>query len=409
MRDPMLDKLRFRLLDALGGKPKTRVATGGGDKDYFGEQRGRNPAQLKKQRTIYEQGGVVSEALDCYPTFALKNGWRLEGEDENQKDTVYTFLESFDFDLVLNCAETDGVVFGDGFAENVFSRGGTFTSVVPRESDTFVILHDDFGEIEGYEQHVMDDGKEKVISLKPKQITNYKLIGLGGSVYGYSLIQRALDDIMRDTTTVQGIATGIKRHGTPKFHVRVGQPGEMIPQDVIDDIKKEFQKLESKNDFVTNHDVAVGGLDVGGVQNVKEYSDVSVTRMVAALGVPSELVGIRQGSTDNTAVSRIDTFMDKIAWHQARLERCFSLNVIDLFTQDPGAVKLVLNDASPKDEAAKAKWIGEIMKATPLDPFAILPRQWVQEQFDIEPDSYEDEEEELPPMMEEPEEEEETE
>jgi hypothetical protein len=250
----------------------------------------------------------------------------------------------------------------------------------------------------------MDNGTEKVIPLKPEQVTNYKLIGLGGSVYGYSLIQRALDDIMRDTTTVEGISTGIKRHGTPKFHVQVGMEGELIPQDVIDDTKKEFQKLESKNDFVTNRDVAVSALDVGGVQNVKEYSDVSVTRMVSALGVPSELVGIRQGSTDNTAVSRIDTFMDKIAWHQERLARCFTLNVIDLFTQEPGAVKLVLNDASPKDEAAKAKWIGELMKATPLDPFAILPRQWILEQFDIEADAYEDEDEELPPMMEEPEE-----
>jgi hypothetical protein len=400
----MLNQLRFRLLDALGGKPKTRVSVGGGDKNYFGEQRGRNPAQLKKQRTIYGQGGIVSEALDCYPTFALKNGWRLEGENENQKDDVYTFLESFDFDLALNCAETDGVVFGDAFAENIFSVGGTLTSVVPRASDTFEIIYDRTGEIQGYVQHINDDGTDTEIPLQPRQITNYKLIGLGGSIYGYSLIQRALDDIMRDTTTVEGIATGIKRHGTPKFHVQVGMEGELIPQGVINDTKKEFQKLESKNDFVTNRDVVVNALDVGGVQNVKEYSDVSVTRMVAALGVPSELVGIRQGSTDNTAVSRIDTFMDKISWHQKRLGRCFTLNVIDRFTQEPGAVKLVLNDASPKDETAKAKWMAEIMKATSLDPFAILPRLWVQEQFNIEPDAYEDEEEELPPMMEAPEE-----
>lgn len=402
----MLDRLRFRLLDAFGGLPKTRVAIGGnGDKDFFGTNRGRNPAQLKRQRTIYEQGGIVADALDCYPTFALKNGWRLEGENENQKDDVYTFFGSFDFDAVLYSELLDGVTFGDGFAENVESRGGTFTSVLPRASDTFTIVHAATGTVLGYIQQVLEAGTEKKIPLRPEQVTNYKLIGLGGSIYGYSLIQRAYDDIMRDTTTVEGIATGIKRHGTPKFHVRVGQPGELIPQSVIDDIRREFQKLEAKNDFVTNYDVEVNGLDAGGVQNVKEYSDVSVTRMVAALGVPSELVGIRQGSTDNTAVSRIDTFMDKIAWHQDRLARCFNLNVIDRFTQEPGAVKLVLNDANPKDEAANAKWMADYMKATPIDPFSVLPRKYQQERLGIDPDAYEDDEEDLPPMMEEPEEE----
>lgn len=395
----MLDRFRFRLLDALGGTPKTRVSVGGSEKDFFGSNRGRNPEQLHRQRTIYEQGGMVSDALDCYPTFALKNGWRLEGENGNQKDATYTFLESFDFSAVLYSSVLDGVTFGDGFAENVVSRGGTFTSVLSRAADTFTILFDNSGEITGYEQRISDKGVDQVISLKPEQITNYKLIGLGGSVYGYSLIQRAYDDIMRYVASVDGIATGIKRHGTPKVHVRVGQPGELIPQEVIDDIKREFQKLESKNDFVTNHDVAVNGIDVGGVQNVKDYFEVAAIPMLSGLGVPAELVGIRQGSTDNTAVSRIDTFMDKVAWHQRRLEQCLNQNVIDRFTQEPGAVKLVLNDACPKDETAKAKWIGDILKSTSLDPFAILPRRWVQEQFNIEPDSYEDEAEDMPPRV----------
>ncbi len=399
----MFDRFKFRLLDALGGKPKTRVSVGGSDKDLFGVNRGRNPAQLKKLRTIYEQGGIVAEALDCYPIFALRSGWRLEGEDQNLKDAVYDFLvsPSIDIDAAMKQLETDAVVFGDGFAETVYGRGGDIVGLLPRASDTFSVLHDAAGDVIGYEQRISDHVTDYTTTLNPEQITRHTLLGLGGSVYGVSLVQRAYDDIIRDAITTEGIATGIKRHGTPKFHVRVGQPGELIPQDVIDDIKKEFQKLEAKNDFVTNYDVAVDGLDAGGVQNVKEYADVSGVRVLGALGVPSELVGIRQGTTDNTAVSRIDTFMAKIGWHQRRLERCIKINVIDRFTNDPGSVVMVLNDASPKDEAAKAAWISDILKATSIDPFAILPRDWVQEQFGINPDAYDADEENLPPVIDE--------
>ncbi len=375
--------------------PRTWISAGGSKKNYFTEQQ-RNKEQLMKYRAVYERGGIFSEAIDTYALFAFANGWRLEGENQNQVDGVWEWLESFDLDYVMEQGLIDALVYGDGFQENIFNRGSKLDKVVARESWSFDIIHDDHGVISGYQQQIgMFD--ENRIELEPKNITHVQIKALGGSVYGTSLIGRALDEIMRDTKTAESSATAVERHGFKKYHIRVGKEGEIVPQDVILDISKLFQTLETKNEFTTVKDVEIKNIDEGGLEKIDTYNDISIMRACAALGVPEEMLGLRRGSTDATAVSRIQTFYKKIARIQKRLERIYSHSVIDQYTGQPGAVRLVFNDVSPDDEAAKAKWIAEIMKATPIDPFAVLPQKWIQEQFNIEVEEEPEEPEEVIP------------
>jgi len=372
-------------------QPKTYIASGGSNRRNYFSERMRNQENLKKYRTIYEQGGVFAEAIDTYALFAFANGWRLEGEDENLADDVWQWLEGFDFDYVMEQGLIDALVYGDGFQENVFTRGGDLERIVARESWSFSILHDDHGKINGYMQQI--DMLDQGIELKPEQATHIQLKSLGGSMYGLSLIGRAYDDIMRDTKTAEASATAVERHGFKKYHIRVGKEGEIIPQDVLQNIDKQFQDLESKNDFVTVRDVEIKNIDEGGLTGIDTYNDISIMRACAALGVPEELLGLRRGSTDATAAKRIESYLQKIARYQKRLERIYS-NVINLYTQEPGAVRLVFNDITPEDEKLKAEWIANIMRSTPIDPFSVLPRRWVQEQLNIDPGQYEDDEEE---------------
>ena len=403
----MLDQLRFRLLDALGGKPKTKIASGSSIKDsFFDDHRARTAEHLNKYETIYLQGGIVGEAVDCYALFALSNGWRFEGE-EAQTQQVQDFIDGMNkpdedgvavnLDSIIWQGIVDCIVYGDAFQEIIYNRGGEIVDILPRLSSTFTAVFDDAGAVSGYQQKIGDDA---AIPLIPEQIIHLRLYPTGGSVYGQSIIGRAYDDIIRDADTAESTKVAIKRHAYRKYHVQVGQPGETIPQDVIDHVRKEFQKIESKNDFVTNRDVEIGGLDVGGLGGVKEYSDWTITRLCAAMGVPEEILGLGRGSTEATANVRMKAFYDKIATIQHTVARTYEISVFDKITGVRGSVKLVFNDLTPQDEAAKAGWIGEMMKATPLDPFAVLPREWIQQQFDIDPDSYEDEDEELPPIEE---------
>jgi len=362
-------------------QPKTYIESGGTKKEIFSKRK-RSVELLQKYATIYDQGGLVTEAINAYPMFITAHGWRLEGPD-NLVKTVENALEEMDFDAVMWAGIVDALVFGDAFQEIVLNRAGSVASVVPRLASGFEILHDEHGRLKGYTQRVTIDGREKIKTLKPDQIAHLQFWKLGGSMYGHSLIHRAYDEILRDVKTAESTATAIHRHGFKKYHIRVGKEGEIIPQETLKDIDKEFKELDSKNDFVTPHDMEIKNIDEGGLEKIDTYNDISLMRLAAALGVPEEILGIRRGTTDATAVTRTDTFFKKIASMQKRVARSYNLNVINRIVK-PGAVKIVFNEVNPEDDTKKAEWISMVMKSS-NDPFAVLPREWIQEKFNVNP------------------------
>jgi hypothetical protein len=102
------------------------------------------------------------------------------------------------------------------------------------------------------------------------------------------------------------------------------------------------------------------------------------------MGVPGELIGLAWGSTEATAKVKKESFFLRCAAIQNQVERAYTLQLIDDITREPGSVRLVFNDINAEDEKQKAEWIGNLIGKTPLDPWAILPQDWVKAQFGIE-------------------------
>jgi len=147
--------------------------------------------------------------------------------------------------------------------------------------------------------------------------------------------------------------------------------------------------LNSKNDIATQFDVAVSQLDTAGVGNIQAYQEYSLMRLCGAMGVPGELLGFRQGTTDNTAVSRIGAFLQKCDTLNARFARALNIQVFDQVTENPGSAKLKFNSVMPTKQADNAAWITSLIKANPLDPEAYAPVEWVKQMLGI-PDTLEE-------------------
>lgn len=378
-----LTDLTRRLKQAISKPtPKTRVSSGGTENKLFSERK-RTAKQLEKYRIIYDQGGIVTEAINSYPMFATANGWRLEGKNESEKMMVEDWLFDSNFESVLWDGIVDALVFGDAFQEIVIGRDRKPAYLMPRMASNFEILHDEQSKIAGYTQKVKINGIEKAAPLKPDQILHLQFWRAADSMYGHSLIHRAYDEILRDVKVAEASTEAIKRHGYKRYHIKVGLEGETISDDTLKAVDKEFQELDSKNEFVTPHDLEIINIDEGGMEKIGTYNDITIMRLSSAMGVPEEILGLRRGSTDATATKRIETFYKKVTAMQRQIAGCYNTNVIDRLTTKPRAVKLVFNDVDPKGELEKAKWIAMIMKASD-DPFAVLKKEWIKKQFGIE-------------------------
>jgi hypothetical protein len=334
-------------------------------------RRNRDSAKLAEYGAIYLTGGPVRTAIDVRPRFAWSQGYSLEGADPAEVDAVQKRLDDMNIRRRMQTALVDAQVYGNGIIEMVLNRGEGLADLANRPSAQFDIEWDEYGIITRYIQHTNPGSADGDIVIPPERIIDITLSTFGGSPYGVSLIGSAYDDIMRDVDVVVGLSRAIKRHGTPKYHVAVGAPGEDIPQETITFYKTNFADIESDNEFVTCADVKINGIDVSGVGNVAEYNNASLQRMAAALNVPEEVLGLGRGSTEATANVRLDSFLYEIENIQEDLNHIINTRVIDMLTGKPGAVRFKLHSPRPADVAA-ADYVVKVLTANPVDPYGMF-------------------------------------
>ena len=393
--------LTDRIRQLVAGKPAApapKIAvSSGGPADRWKKQ-DRDAKTLQGYRNIYERGGPVAAAVDCYPDGIATNGYRFTGGDAEIKQ-VSDRLASFDFPTAVSNLITDAVVLGDGFGEVVRTRSGEFHSVQERDGARFRIQIDpSTGQVLRYLYLPEDTWDEsKATPLDPRDVVHIRLWPKPGSPYGRSLIARAIDDINRDTDTVSGIAEGTKRHGTPKWDITVGDDDPAAPDPTkaeIDDVAREYKDINGKTEFVHSKGIAIEVLDTAGIPGADMLLSASFARLCSAMGTPAELIGGEyKGSTEATAKVRMAQWWNRIRALQPRVARQISMQVVDQITGRPGAVGFVWEDPDPADETDVAEWATKLMQATPLDPFAVLPRKYVQERLGIDPTQYEGDEE----------------
>lgn len=295
---------------------------------------------LQKYENIYRTGGLISQAIDAYPLFGLSPGYTLEGPPKAVID-VQAWFDKIDFELLVWQAWVDSLVYGDSIQEMVYSKKGELLYLVPRNPKYFTIDVDEWGMVDSYTQRA--DNKET--KLKPEKVSNLALISLSGESYGQSLIGRAIDDIMRDTKTAESTAVAIERHGYPRYHIKAGDlaTGSEYSDEEKKEIAREFEELKADNEFITDPDLEIIPIDVQGIAKIATYNEWSMSRLLGALGVPSEVIGTGQSTTTYaTASVEMVSFIKKVETYQRKIARCYN-KVIDIRTGIPGDVTLTFN------------------------------------------------------------------
>jgi len=384
-------------------RPLTQIAGGGTAgqdslaRSLLGGTSVQHHVKAKKWRAIYRTGGAASTCIDAFPLFVLSNGFEFssregcEAELERVQawaDQSHINMHSLIWQLVL-----DSVITGTSYAEIVPDGGayGVYT-VVPRDATMFTPIYDDYGTIVHYEQEIGDTtcGRGRTIQVPAERMLTVTPFPIPGEIYGSSLVERAEDDILRNVDVYESITVGIRRHGTQRYHIRVGQPGESVPPEELLAIRQEFARITAKNEWITTGDVEIRNVDVP-MAGLDVYSDIALQRLAAAFGVPDEFLGRGSQGNQATATARLRAFYTVISTIQDMLARTLSRRVLDTITGNPGSVWLSFGEVSPENFAAMAVSFAQL-RAGP-DPDAIVPAAWARDQLGIPPDDDEDDDE----------------
>lgn len=364
----------------------------------------RDSGILKNYRNIYRKGGVVRTALDSYVQFMLSAGWTLKNDkqDPAQKQIMdLLFGRACNYNEVVQEVVTDAICIGDGLAV-ILTGSGSMARVpvglqhLPAERVKIVV--DASMTITRYDLMDMVGGMRTLASYPPEQVLHLCLFPDGSSRYGVGLMESAIDEIQRDTTTSDSTAAAIRRHGFGIWHARVSSGNDQIevkPDDVAA-VVKSLEKIGARSEIVTSSSVEIVPLNETGQTNITTYNDWSLLRLCTALGIPGELLGVRQGTTDATAVTRIENYYKKIRTLQKTLSGVVNTQFIDrtlaALGYQPGIVWIEYADPSPEDSLKRAQYVAAIAAATPGDPFAMMSRTQQQVYLGIDPDEWEKDE-----------------
>lgn len=374
--------------------PKTEIVGGASEgKPMYMRQGMLTPEEshvknVRKWKKIYRKGGSAATCIDVFPLFVLSNGYEFcaDEEDEALKEKVEEWADQphVNFDQVLWSGVLDAVICGTAFQE-IIPDAGQFGiwGIVPRDAASFRMVYDKYGRITEYEQ-ILEEGTggqaDRVIKIPPAALLSISLFPVPGEMYGVSLVERAYDDIMRDADMIESITCGVHRHGTAKNHVRVGIPGETVAQIDLSDIKRMYEKVGVKNDWITDANVEIRAVD-STLSNLDAYSNLTLQRLASAFGIPDELLGLGRGSTEATASVRVRAFFGNITTLQNILARTYTQNVLDRITGVPGSVWLRFNEVSDESFFKYATAIAALRAG--MDPDAVIPAEWAREKLGI--------------------------
>ena len=378
-------------------QPKTEIVGGASDSKPMYMRCGMltpeesHMKNVKKWKKIYRRGGPAATCIDVFPQFVLSNGYTFCADEENEvlKEKVEEWADQphVNFDQVLWSGVLDAVICGTAFQEIIPDSGQYgIWGIVPRDAASFRMVYDKYGRITTYEQ-IVDEGlmglDERVVKIQPASLLSVSLFPVPGEMYGASLVERAYDDIMRDADMIESITCGVHRHGTAKNHVRVGVPGESVAAVDLSDVKRMYECVGPKNDWITDANVDIRAID-STLSNLESYSNITLQRLAAAFGIPDELLGLGRGSTEATASVRIRAFFGTITTLQNIVARTYSQSVIDRITGVPGSVWLEFNEVSDESFFKYATAIASLR--TGMDADAIIPAEWAREKLGVPAD-----------------------
>ena len=351
---------------------------------------------LKKYRTVYRNGGIIRTALDTYLLFMFAGGWSLKSDENNQailddiRDTF--FARTTRWNQVIRQATLDAISIGDGYAK-ILKGGGRYSNtpvglqhipaerVKPHINETLTI-----------EYYSIRDRNlaNEIARIEVEDMLHICLAPGGEEPIGIGLLESAWDDIRHDVEISEGITAAIRRHGYGIWHAKVSSSDPDIPVRAEDvrKVQEALKTLSSRSEVVTTSTVEIVPLNETGQTNIGNYSEWSVIKLCTALGIPGELLGLRQGTTDATAVSRIENYYKKIQTYQEALADTINTQFIDRMLislgKPAGSVWIEYADPSPEDDVRRADYLTRVAAITPGDPHAIMSQQQMQNYLGID-------------------------
>ena len=271
-----------------------------------------HPFNFEDVEKVVKKYGVLAGALNKLSDSVVTD-FRVKLKNPNAQKIIDDFIHDTNLHTILNAWVKEGFGKGNGFIEIDLKE----SKVRIMNANGMYIKRNNKGKVLEYTQWVKSynrftkDSKD-LITFKPNQIAHLTINKIPNDPYGIGIVwsnERIIENLINNEQDLQKLTT--RKAGQP-YHIKVGQPGSITPQSVVDNVNQALQYLTTRTEWVTDADVEIKVIDFPNLgKNITETQMYFYRMLLAGLEVPEVMMGSGQ-LNEGIALTQLKSYDRKI-------------------------------------------------------------------------------------------------
>jgi hypothetical protein len=322
---------------------------------------------------VYNNVGIVKNAINNTANFAIQSGYELEGED-GAVNRVKEWIDKHNFDLYMLNILKQGLIYGNSYLE--FTTEDDF-KLLPVEQMYVVVSKGGAkdGQVKGYIQLSNNDFSSDPPRWDADGIIHFKWNELGTSFYGIPDIRSALPTIRYLLQYLEDVGEIIHRYGHPIVHWVVGSEDVQATSTQLTNLKAKLDDLKVGQDLITSFGVEgkvlSANMDMIQLDGLIKQLE---NQLIGALEVPSFFIRGGESSNKATSQSELQAFDRRVKALRSALGQVIEDKI---FKEKLGAdVKFAWRELSTEGELNKSEIVERLNKGGVPTPVAMKMAGW---------------------------------
>jgi len=239
----------------------------------------------------------VADALVDKIVDAIVGDFKISIKDENAN----ALLEDFAYDTKLKIKFRpwikEAVSKGNGFMELDFTDLKNIEKLRVMKANNMYVKRNKKGVVKEYNYYKGElktfSMNKKAIPFKPNQIAHLTINKLPNDPYGRGLVwsnRVSIENYAGDEVDKSKIIS--RKAGAP-LHVKLGQPGQKVKKQDLDDFKSDLQYMNNSVEYVTDANVDMSIIDFAGIgDNITKAAEHDLEQLALGMKIPMSLVGV---------------------------------------------------------------------------------------------------------------------
>ena len=296
----------------------------------------KHPFNFEDMENSFKKIGLISGLVNKIKD-SIVGDFTVKTNNKNVQALLEGFIEDTNFSSVLREWIKEGILKGNGFIEIDLVDG----NIRVLNANNMYVKRNKKGMPKEYNQWTGDmknyNRKSKLFTnFKPNQIAHLKINKISNQAYAIGYIypnERVFENIVKGEQDLHKL---IDRKAGAQYHVKVGQPGESVRPEDIDDFANKLKFMNNRTEWVTDGNVEIKALELGTLgESLVKTIDHDIEMISAGMEIPMVLLG-RANIAEGLAKVQIEAWQRKIKSIQEEVESVVEEKIFRPYLQSQG-------------------------------------------------------------------------